>query len=85
MFIALPIDASDIIAHLERIEALATLTQQQLDALTAAIDTAVADIRQDIADIKAQIPDLDTTALEASVANLAALDAENPPPPATPV
>jgi uncharacterized coiled-coil protein SlyX len=59
---------------------MATLTQEQLDNLTTAITTAVANIRQDIADLRALVPNLDTSALDASVAALEALDAENPPP-----
>lgn len=82
MHIRVPIDDTDITTLLERLLDMATLTQAQLDNLTAAINAAVTNIRQDIADLKAQIPDLDTTALDASVAGLQALDVENPPPPA---
>lgn len=82
MHIRVPIDDTDITTLLERLLDMATLTQAQLDNLTAAINAAVTNIRQDIADLKAQIPDLDTTALDASVASLQALDVENPPPPA---
>lgn len=82
MRIVIPIESPELSEILERLRAMATLTQAQLDNLTAAIGTAVSNIRQDIADLKAQIPDLDTTALDASVASLQALDVENPPPPA---
>lgn len=80
MHIRIPIDAPELTEILERIMDMAALTQAQLDDLTAAINTAVTNIRQDIADLKAQIPDLDTSALDASVAALQALDVENPPP-----
>lgn len=82
MRIVVPIESPELTEILERLRAMATLTQAQLDNLTAAISTATANIRQDIADLKAQMPNLDTTALDASVAALQALDVENPPPPA---
>lgn len=52
--------------------------QDDLDALVARIDTAVAGIRQDIADIKTANPAVDFTALEERVAGLEGLDSENP-------
>lgn len=61
------------------------MTQQDdLNALVARIDTAVAGIRQDIADLKAANPAVDFSALEDRVAGLEGLDAENPAPPAEP-
>lgn len=65
---------------LERLEEMATVTQAQLDALTARIDAAVAGLRADIQAIKDAHPDVDITALESSLSNLEGLDAENPPP-----
>lgn len=82
MYLRIPIDASDLTEILERLITVATLTQEQIDNLSTAINTAVTNIRQDIADLKAQIPNLDTSALDASVAALQALDLENPVPPA---
>lgn len=73
---------------LARLEAAMAVTQDQVDALTArvdaatqAIETGVTDIRADIQAIKDAHPDVDVTALEASVAGLEALDAENPEAP----
>jgi ABC-type transporter Mla subunit MlaD len=59
-------------------------TQAQLDALVSRIDTAVAGIRADIDEIKAAHPEIDLSGLEARVAGLEGLDAENPAPPAEP-
>lgn len=99
MRILIPVEAPELTEQLDRLETamaavqaqleelarMAQITQEQLDALSTAIDGAVAGIRQDIADLKAQIPNLDTSRIEASVAALEALDVENPPaPPATP-
>ena len=56
-------------------------TQEQVDAIAAAIDTATTGIAADIADLKAAVAagnTLDFSALDAKVAALAALDAENP-------
>ncbi|MFG2001699.1 hypothetical protein ACGFNU_21365 [Spirillospora sp. NPDC048911] len=53
--------------------------QADLDAIVARIDTALTGIRQDIQDLKDQAPpELDFSALEAKVAALEGLDAENP-------
>lgn len=54
--------------------------QDDLNALVARIDTAVAGVRQDIADLKAANPSVDFTTLEERVAGLEGLDAENPAP-----
>ena len=59
-------------------------TQEQLDALVTRIDTAVAGIRADIEVIKGQHPDIDLSGLEARVAGLEGLDAENPEAPVEP-
>ena len=64
---------------LERLNHMAT--QEQVDAIAAAIDTATTGIAADIADLKAAVEAgnaLDFSALDAKVAALAALDAENP-------
>lgn len=62
----------------ERLDTMAT--QEQVDALAARLDTVLAGIRQDIADIKAAHPEVDLSGLEARVAGLETLDAENPEP-----
>lgn len=80
MHIIIPIVSPELAEILERLKTMATLTQAQLDNLSTAISTATANIRQDIADLRAQVPNLDTSALDASVAALQALDLENPPP-----
>ena len=67
---------------MERLTHMAT--QEQVDAIASAIDTATTGIASDIADLKAAVAAgnaLDFTALDAKVAALAALDAENPAPP----
>lgn len=59
-------------------------TQDDVNRITAAIDSATTGIRQDIADLKAAAEagqDLDFSALDAKVDALAALDAENPAAP----
>jgi hypothetical protein len=74
-------ELTDIQQKLERLIEMAQLTQAQIDALTTAISTATTNIRADIDDLKSRIPpDVDTSALDASVAALEALDVENPPP-----
>ena len=56
-------------------------TQDQVNALAARIEASIAGIRQDLDELKAANPDLDLSALEAKVADLEGLDAENPVPP----
>lgn len=59
--------------------------QETLDAMVARIDTVTAGIRQDIQDLKDAVAagqPVDFSALEARVAGLEGLDAENPAPPA---
>jgi chromosome segregation ATPase len=68
-------------APLARLEAAMAVTQAQLDALTTRIDQATADIRADIQAIKDAHPDVDVSRLEATVASLEGLDAENPDAP----
>lgn len=73
---------ADLRTQMERLISMAQLTQDQINALATAISTAVANIRSDIEALKAQIPpDVDTSALDASVSALEALDVENPPTP----
>jgi len=76
------IGGPDTATILERLNHMAT--QEQIDAIAAAIDTATTGIAADIADLKAAVEagnTLDFSALDAKVAALAALDAENPAPP----
>lgn len=57
--------------------------QEKIDGVTAAIDTATTGIKADIQALKDAIANgqtVDFTALDAKVAALAALDAENPAP-----
>lgn len=68
-------------APLTRLEAAMAVTQQQVDAIVARIDQATSDIRADIQAIKDAHPDVDVSNLEASVAALEGLDAENPETP----
>jgi hypothetical protein len=81
-----------------RLEAGMALTQAQLDAYAGQVGTYAAQvtaatdgIRGDIEAIKAANPEVDTTALEARLAELGTaagglqgLDAENPPEPSAP-
>lgn len=72
------------IHHIQRM--IMTL-QEKVDAITTAIDTATTGIKADIQTLKDTIANgqtADFTALDAKVAALAALNAENPAPP-TPV
>lgn len=83
MHIEIPISAPEILADLAVIKAqLGALmaTQEQVNAVVARIDTALAGIRADIETIKAAHPDIDLSALESKVSDLEGLDAENPPP-----
>jgi hypothetical protein len=69
---------------LEQIREIVMATQEQVDAIVARIDASTTAIRQDIADIKAAHPEIDLGPLEASVAGLESLDAENPTAPEEP-
>lgn len=80
------------------LEAIMAVTQQQIDAYAAAVGTyasgvqaAVDGLRADIEALKAANPEVDTSALDARLAELGtaagslqALDAENPPAAPTP-
>lgn len=66
------------------LEGLIMTNQQKLDAIAAALDAAAAGLAADIQALKDQVANgqtLDFTAVDAKVAALAALDADNPPPP----
>lgn len=52
--------------------------QEELNAMVARIDAAVAGIREDIRVLKEENPAVDFSALEERVAGLEGLDAENP-------
>jgi hypothetical protein len=69
---------------LQEIKEIVMATQEQVDAIVARIDSSTTAIRQDIADIKAAHPEIDLGPLEASVAGLESLDAENPTAPVEP-
>jgi hypothetical protein len=86
------------LVHLQQIGATVatqddvTALASRIDAVSSAVATGVANIRQDIEDIKSANPEVDLSALEASVAGLESsagqltdLDAENPAAPGEPV
>jgi hypothetical protein len=56
-------------------------TQAEIDALTTAVNTAVADIQAEIAALQAANPALDLSKLQAAVGSLTALDNANKPAP----
>ena len=77
------LNLSQIKQDLATLKELQMTTQEKIDAVTAAIDTATTGIRADIQTLKDAIANgqtADFTALDAKVAALAALDAENPAP-----
>jgi hypothetical protein len=69
---------------LEEIREIVMATQAQVDAIVARIDASTTAIRADIAQIKEDHPEIDLGPLEASVAGLESLDAENPGTPEEP-
>lgn len=77
---------ADIIRRLTRMERIMSQNQDKIDSLSGQLETATVGIRQDIADLKAQpgAETLDFSALDARVASLSELDAENPAAPVDP-
>lgn len=74
--------ADRILRLLNQLKEITMTNQEKIDAITAALDAAATGLRADIDALKAQVlagQTLDFTSLDAKVAALAALDAENPP------
>lgn len=71
-----------VLELLAELKGLLVTNQQKLDGIATAIDAATVGIKADIDALKAAVSTgqtLDFSALDAKVAALAALDAENPP------